>query len=82
MISLPKSNRPGSPRQNRPDLRQHRLNRLPEPHGQRSFRPSFSTSSLSPWTIRRLRLTWVSEGNPCHRLLIRSKESLGLGSPW
>ena len=49
--SVSKSNRPGSRRQNRPHFRQHFLNRLPEPHGQRSFLPSFSASSLSPWTI-------------------------------
>jgi hypothetical protein len=35
-------------RQNRPDWRQQCLNTLPLPHGQRSFRPSFSSSSLSP----------------------------------
>src|SRR5262249_9504694 len=43
-----------------PVLRQHRLKRSPLPHGHRSLRPSFSCSSLSPWTTRRPRLTWVS----------------------
>jgi hypothetical protein len=40
---------------------QQALNRRPEPHGQGSCRPSFSTSSLSPCTTRRPRLTEVSE---------------------
>ena len=40
------------------------LERLPLPHGQRSLRPSFSSSSLSPWTMRTPRLTLVSEGKP------------------
>ena len=42
LISFSKSSGPVPRRQNRPDLRQHFLNRLPEPHGQRSLRPSFS----------------------------------------
>jgi hypothetical protein len=41
-------------------LRQQRLNKRPLPHGQGSLRPSFSKSSLSPWTILRPRLTWAS----------------------
>ena len=80
LSSFSKSNRPGLLRQNRPDFRQHFLNRLPEPHGQRSFLPSFSVSSLSPWTIRTPRLTWVSDGNPRRRLLIGSKKMAGRGS--
>lgn len=72
--SFPKSNGPAQRRQNRPDLRQHFLNRLPLPHGQRSFRPNFSLSSFSPWTIRTPRLTCVSEGKPRRRLLIGSKK--------
>jgi hypothetical protein len=40
--------------------RQQRLKRRPEPQGQGSLRPSFSTSSLSPWTTRSPRLTEVS----------------------
>jgi hypothetical protein len=40
---------------------QQALNRRPEPQGQGSFRPSFSTNSLSPCTTRRPRLTAVSE---------------------
>jgi len=49
-------------------------NRRAEPHGQRSFRPSFSRSSLSPWTTRNPRFTCVSDGNPLRRLLVRSKK--------
>jgi hypothetical protein len=52
---------------------QHFLNRLPLPHGHKSLRPSFSSSSLSPCTIRTPRLTCVSDGNPLRRLLIVSK---------
>ena len=70
---LPESNDPGSRRQNRPLFRQHFLNRLPEPHGQRSFLPNFSANSLSPWTIRTPRFTFVSDGKPLRRLLIGSK---------
>src|SRR5207249_5737227 len=47
----------GSRRQKRLDFRQQHLNSLLEPHGQRSFRPSFSSSSLSAWTIRTPRFT-------------------------
>ncbi len=65
----------GSRRQKRPDLRQHFLKRLPLPHGQRSLRPSFSSSSLSPFTIRTPRLACVSDGNPFRRLLIVSKKT-------
>ena len=60
--------------QKRPFFRQHFLKRLPLPHGQRSLRPSFSSSSLSPLTIRTPRLTCVSDGNPFRRLLIVSKK--------
>jgi len=35
-----------------------------------------SCSSLSPWTNRRPALTWVSDGNPFRRLLLRSKGGL------
>jgi hypothetical protein len=77
-----KSSRLGSRRQNRPDFRQQRLNRLPEPHGQRSLRPSFSVSSLSPWITRIPRLTFVSDGKPFRRLLIGSKKMVGRGSYW
>src|SRR5207302_10899812 len=47
--------------------------RSPEPHGQGSSRPSFSTNSLSAWTTRWPRFTLVSEGYPRRRLLIVSK---------
>ena len=40
--SFPESSGRDSSRQKRPALRQQRLNRLPDPHGHRSFRPSFS----------------------------------------
>ncbi len=51
--------------QNRAEVMQQALNRLPEPQGHGSFRPSFSTNSLSPWTIRRPRLTRLSELKAC-----------------
>jgi hypothetical protein len=73
-FSVPKSSDPGSRHQKPPFLRQHFLKRLPELQGQRSFLPSFSSSSLSPWTTRSPRLTCVSEGNPRRRLLIVSKK--------
>src|SRR6266404_980710 len=53
-------------------------------HGQRSFLPTFSTSSLSPWTIRTPRFTCVSDGKPWRRLLIGSKKTAsvrGLAGP-
>jgi len=55
------------------------LKRLPDPQGHRSFRPSFSSSILSPWTVRSPRFTCVSEGNPRRRLLIVSKKRFVLG---
>ncbi len=73
---FPKSSGPDSRRQKQPSFRQHFLNRLPDPHGQRSLRPSFSASSLLPWTIRTPRFTFVSEGNPLRRLLIVSKKTI------
>jgi len=76
--SIPKSSGPGSRRQKQPDCRQHFLNRLPDPHGQRSFLPSFSVSSLCPWTTRRPRFTFVSDGKPLRRLLIVSKKTTGV----
>lgn len=48
------------PVEKKPESRQHRLNSSPLPHGHNSLRPSRSWSSLSPWTTRRPRLTWVS----------------------
>jgi len=50
--------------------------RLPDLHGQRSLRPSFSSSHFSPPTIRRPLPTLVSDGNPLRRLLIGSKAVL------
>jgi hypothetical protein len=79
-----KSSGPDSRRQKQPDFRQHFLNRLPDPHGQRSFRPNFSVSSLLPWTIRTPRFTFVSEGKPLRRFLIVSKKMAvgrGLAGP-
>ena len=55
-------------------MRQHFLKRLPEPQGHKSLRPSFSSSSLSPCTMRTPRLTCVSDGKPVRRLLIVSKK--------
>lgn len=73
---VPKSNGPGWNRQKQPFFRQQRLNRRPLPQGQRSFRPSFSSSSFSPWTRRTPTLTFVSEGYPRRRLLIGSKGTI------
>ena len=72
--SFPESKSRGLRRRNRPDGRQQFRKRLPEPQGQRSFRPSFSASSLSPWTMRTPRFTRDSDGNPLRRLLIGSKK--------
>src|SRR6185436_12708740 len=58
--------------------RQHFLNLLPDPHGHGSFRPSFSTNSLSPWTTRSPRFTWLSEGNPLRLLLLGVKGLVGV----
>ena len=53
--------------------------RRPDPHGQRSLRPSFSTSSVSMPTTRSPRLTLDSlEGTPGRRLLVGSKGRLGV----
>jgi len=49
------------------------LNLRVEPHGQGSLRPNFSSSSLSPWTRRWPRLTWVSDGKPLRRLRVISR---------
>ena len=57
-------------RQKQPDFRQHFLNAFAAPQGHRSLRPSFSCSSLSPWTTRWPRLTPVSDGKPLRRLLV------------
>jgi Universal stress protein family len=46
--SIPKSSCPDSHRRKQPFLRQHFLNSFFEPHGQRSFLPSFSVNSLLP----------------------------------
>jgi len=48
----------------------------PEPHGQGSLRPSFSINSLSPWTKRKPRFTFVSDRYPRRRLELRSKAGL------
>lgn len=85
--SFPESNARGSRRQNKPPVRQQFLKRRPERHGQRSFLPSFSSSCLSPCTMRTPRLTRDSDGNPLRRLRVISKagkfvEVLGLhGTP-
>ena len=73
---VPKKSDPGLRRQKQPFVRQHFLKRWPEPQGQRSFLPSVSSSTLSPWTTRSPRLTCVSDGNPRRRLLIVSKKWL------
>lgn len=48
-------------------------NVFPEPQGQRSFRPSFSMSSISPWTKRKPRFTIVSDGYPLRRFELTLK---------
>ena len=73
--SLSKSSGGDSRRQNRPVLRQYFLKRRPEPHGQRSSLPTFSTSSLSPWTTRTPRLTRASGGKPRRRLAHRLEKN-------
>ncbi len=49
-------------RRKQPVRMQHFLNLRADPHTQGSLRPSFSRSSLSPWTTRWPRLTLVSDG--------------------
>src|SRR5690349_7727733 len=61
-------------RQKQPLCMQQFLNFRFESHGQGSFLPSFSTSSLNPCTMRTPRFTCVSDGNPFRRLLERSKK--------
>jgi len=73
-MSVPKSIGAGLRRQKQPFFRQHFLKRLLEPQGQRSLRPSFSSSSLSPWTACTPRFTCVSDGYPRRRLLMLSKK--------
>jgi hypothetical protein len=72
-MSFSKSSSPDSRRRKHPEFRQHFLKRLPEPHGHKSLRPTFSISSLSPCTTRSPRFTCVSEGKPLRRLLMISK---------
>ena len=76
LLLVSKSSGLGSRRQNRPDFMQHRLNTLPLPHGHGSLRPNFSSSSLSPWTIRTPRFTFISDGKPRRRLRIGLKKGL------
>lgn len=75
-ILFPKSTRRDWHHQKQPEWRQQRLNSLLLPQGHGSFRPSFSSSSLSPCTIRMPRLTLVSDGKPRRRLLIGSKKGI------
>jgi hypothetical protein len=55
-------------RQKHPVVMQHALNERVDPQMQGSLRPSFSRSSLSPWTTRWPRFTPVSDGKPVRRL--------------
>jgi hypothetical protein len=59
-------------------VRQHFLNFRRDPHGHGSFRPSFSSNSLSPWITRNPRFTWLSEGNPLHLWLLGVKGLAGV----
>jgi hypothetical protein len=77
--SLSESSDSGWCHRKQPVVRQQRLNSRPDPQGQRSFRPSFSSSTLSPWTTRNPRLTCVSDGNPRRRLLIVSMKGQIIG---
>jgi hypothetical protein len=58
------SSRPARYRRSRRSACSSSPKRFAEPHGQRSFRPSFRGSSLSPWTTRNPRRTFVSDGYP------------------
>ena len=58
------SSRPARYRRSRSSACSNSGKRFAEPHGQRSFPSSFSASSLSPWTIRSPRRTFVSDGYP------------------
>jgi len=78
---ISKKNDLGSRRQKQPFVRQHFLKRWPEPQGQRSFLPSFSSSNLSPWTIRSPRLNCVS-GGPCSILLEPLRRLLIVSKKW
>jgi hypothetical protein len=75
-FSFSKSSDPDSRHRKQPVFMQHLLKRLPDPHGQRSFQPSFSDNSLLPWTMRTPRFTFFSDGKPLRRLLIVSKKML------
>ena len=75
-ILFPKSTRRDWHHQKQPEWRQQSLNSLLLPQGHGSFRPSFSSSSLLPCTIRMPRLTLVSDGKPRRRLLIGSKKGI------
>src|SRR5436190_20769501 len=61
-----------------PCRRQQFLNLRRDPHGHGSFRPSFSSNSLSPWITRDPRFTWLSEGNPLRLLLLGVKGLVGV----
>jgi len=75
-VLFPKSTRRDWYHQKQPECRQQRLKCLPLPQGHGSFRPSFSSSSLSPCTMRTPRLTLVSDGKPRRRLLMGSKKGI------
>jgi hypothetical protein len=80
-FSFSKSSGPDSHRQKQPVFMQHLLKRFPDPHGQRSFLPSFSDNSLVRWTMRTPRFTFFSDGKPLRRLLVVSKKMPGLRVP-
>ncbi len=65
-ILFPKSTRRDWHHQKQPEWRQQRLNSLLLPQGQGSFRPSFSSSSLSPCTMRTNSI-FVLTKNACSR---------------
>ncbi len=78
-MSFSKSSRHGWRHQKQPFVRQHFFKHWPEPQGQRSFLPSFSSSNLSPWTTCSPRFTCDSEGYPRRRLFIVRREADGVG---
>jgi len=71
------NSRPARYRRSRPSAGSSSWKRFAQPHGQRSFRPSFSASSLSPWTTRSPRRTFVSDGYPTPALTARLERRAG-----
>jgi hypothetical protein len=77
--------RPARCRRSRPSVCNSSPQGFPDPQGQRSFRQSFRASSLSPWTTRSPRRTFVSDGHrrpaPTCRLERRGGSRIRRGAP-